>query len=445
MFQAKRVDPQLFYLVFGESVLNDAVGLVLFNAFSNFVNLDNGAGKVATGVGEFVVGFLYDSIGSPVLGLLCGCASALFFKHVDMRNNRLLELSVYVLIMYVPFLLAGVIELSGIVTILTTGMTARAYVVPNISAVTADNAETLFRLCAHLAETSIFLELGLSVFGLRGSLNIWFILWALLACLVGRALNVYPITILYNLKLQTEPKNESELVAEQRYQRNNQYVQTRTNDSEIEMTDNRPTSVVQQDEERKPRLTISHNSSLSAVSDQSLTPRVRRDLTISSKTAHMLCFSGLRGAVAYACVRSFPDTFGHQTEFIGTTMVIVLVTVFVFGSTTGAMLNWLKIDVDVDEEQYMVNWHQERRPSNFLLQVEDAIQRNFVRQEPAPEQFISPDSRGSNSATSPIESPPSTDYSNVEVTEERHIDSAEELGWIPRRREASLFDFGFKD
>mmetsp|Transcript_29166 Transcript_29166/g.86345 ORF Transcript_29166/g.86345 Transcript_29166/m.86345 type:complete len:242 (-) Transcript_29166:1835-2560(-) len=41
VFQAKRVDPQLFYLVFGESVINDAVGLVLFNACQKFVGHEN--------------------------------------------------------------------------------------------------------------------------------------------------------------------------------------------------------------------------------------------------------------------------------------------------------------------------------------------------------------------------------------------------------------------
>lgn len=61
---------------------------------------------------------------------------------------------------------------------------------------------------------------------------------------------------------------------------------------------------------------------------RSMTPESRRDLKIRWKTAHMLWFSGLQGAVAYACVRSFPDTFDHQTEFVVVTMVIVLVTVF---------------------------------------------------------------------------------------------------------------------
>jgi NhaP-type Na+/H+ or K+/H+ antiporter len=169
VFQAKRVDPQLFYLVFGESVLNDAVGLVLFKAFARFVTKDNKVGKVAVDIFRFILGFTLDAVGSPILGLVCGCGAALLFKHIDMRKNRLLELSLYVLIMYVPFLLAELIGLSGIVTILFTGMAARTYVVPNLSTATATNADLLFRLAAHLAESAIFLELGLSVFGLSGS------------------------------------------------------------------------------------------------------------------------------------------------------------------------------------------------------------------------------------------------------------------------------------
>ena len=68
VFQAKRVDPQLFYMVFGESVLNDAVGLVLFETFRKFVQRDNGAGKIAMGFVEFLVGFCLDAVASPLLG-----------------------------------------------------------------------------------------------------------------------------------------------------------------------------------------------------------------------------------------------------------------------------------------------------------------------------------------------------------------------------------------
>jgi hypothetical protein len=84
-----------------------------------------------------------------------------------------------------------------------------------------------------------------------------------------------------------------------------------------------------------------------------LTLEARRDQKIEAKTANMLWFSGLRGAVAYACVKTFPDTFGHQKEFVATTMAIVLITVFVFGGTTELVLNLLKIEVDVDEDIYI--------------------------------------------------------------------------------------------
>jgi NhaP-type Na+/H+ or K+/H+ antiporter len=39
-----RVEPALFYLVFGESVLNDAVSLTIFNISSKFVGGKHGAG-----------------------------------------------------------------------------------------------------------------------------------------------------------------------------------------------------------------------------------------------------------------------------------------------------------------------------------------------------------------------------------------------------------------
>ena len=204
VFSSKRVDPHLFYLVFGESVMNDAVGLVLFNAFAKFVSHNNTAGKVTLGILEFCVIFIVNFAGSLILGIVSGILAAMLLKCADMRQNTLLELSLYIMIMYVPFFLAEILQLSGIVTILFSGIAARRYVVPNLSESTQDHADAFFRLAAHIAETSIFLELGLSVAGLsgRGLFDWAFIMWSLLACLVGRALNVYPICIAYNLSLQ---------------------------------------------------------------------------------------------------------------------------------------------------------------------------------------------------------------------------------------------------
>ena len=457
------MDPHLFYLVFGESVLNDAVGLVLFDAFRKFVVTDNGAGKVVIGMGEFMFGFLYDSIGSPTLGLLCGCVAALLFKHVDMRDNRLLELSVYMLIMYVPFLLAEVLKLSGIVTILFTGMTARAYVVPNLSEATADSAEILFRLFAHLAETSIFLELGMSVFGLRGSFQGLFTLWSLLFCFIGRALHVYPITFFYNLRLQREPKSAEEIDEEKRMSRRKKSYGRAENKCHVEMTDNlkhadhhgQGTPTDERTCSTKScgpaGLAIQASPSNDADFGTPQTPRIRRDLKINYRTAHMMCFAGLRGAVAYACVRAFPDTFDHQHEFTVTTMVIILVTVFALGGTTEAMLAFLQIETNVDEEKYMDNWHQERRSATVLLRLEDLIRRNVVRQDF--DLSLSVESVGQQSSSAHLESSrESKSYSHVCDVETVNVQpttageprtaTPTNVSELKLRRRSSLFDYG---
>jgi sodium/hydrogen exchanger 8 len=201
--------------------------------------------------------------------------------------------------MYVPFLLAEIMHLSGIVTILFTGMAARQYVVPNLSSATESNSDTFFRLVAHIAETSIFLELGLSVFGLAGGNLYWrFVLWSFFACLLGRVFNIYPIAFFFNQSLR---RAESEITDDPYVV----HVEMKVSDQDM-------------DESAEYENVWSPN--------ETLTPVRRRDLKISMKAAHMLWFSGLRGAVAYACVRSFPDTFGHKTPFIVTTMIIVLVS-----------------------------------------------------------------------------------------------------------------------
>jgi len=305
VFQAKRVDPQLFYLVFGESVINDAVGLVLFNACQKFVGHENSFEKVTLAVLQFVVDFLFSFVGSLCLGLLSGMLAALLLKKVDMRQTGVLELCLYILVMYVPFFLAEIMTLSGIVTILFTGITAKRYAAPNLSPSTENNADVLFRVTAHLAETAIFLELGLSVFGLSsyGNFHWQFILCALLACLVGRAANIYPITVLFNRFLWKETTRRQAGVEVEM----GSFGETSRSDGNVTASSS-----------RLEKLVISKRSSSL---EGTRTSYSCQDLKIHWNTAHMLWFSGLRGAVAYACAKTFPNSLGNRTPFVITTMV----------------------------------------------------------------------------------------------------------------------------
>lgn len=67
----------------------------------------------------------------------------------------------------------------------------------------------------------------------------------------------------------------------------------------------------------------------------------RKNNEITRNQQHMIWYSGLRGAVAFALAKSFPGE--KQNEVIATTMVIVLLSIFVMGGGTVSMLSLLKI------------------------------------------------------------------------------------------------------
>jgi len=338
VFQAKKVDPHLFYLVFGESSLNDAVALVLFNTFADFLKTEfDDARSVLVKLPGFGFKLAAEAIGSPMLGMTLAWLTAYLFKRVDFREQKHLELPLYLLMIYVPFVAAECLHISGIVAIFFAGIGARRYIVPNVTEDTKKNAQTIFKLAAYLAETCIFLELGLSVFGLPGSFNWLFIGWAFVASLLGRALGIYPVAFLYNftLKEKVPEETQGEVVSVQ-VSKENGLLEIRSCDSSVSSTSSQ--------NRRKRRKT----------------PQKRKDKQISPAFAHVLWFAGLRGAVAYACVRKFPNLYGHADEFTAATMVIVLVSIIGIGGATESLLRALDIEMDVDEDEYMEEWHKQR-------------------------------------------------------------------------------------
>lgn len=117
VFQSLRVDPMVFYLVFGESVLNDAIAITVFRVTSKFVGYDMRLADVLTCSINFVIVF----VASCGVGYIFGIVSALLFRLVDFRHHKLATVAVFVSVVYIPFFLSETLQLSGIVTILFAG------------------------------------------------------------------------------------------------------------------------------------------------------------------------------------------------------------------------------------------------------------------------------------------------------------------------------------
>ncbi|GMH64883.1 hypothetical protein TrRE_jg6655, partial [Triparma retinervis] len=364
VFQAKKVDLQLFYLVFGESVVNDAVGLVLFDTCSKIVMDDEDFDILFA-----VLNLFFIFLTSLLLGLFFTILFAITLRKFNFHHNQLVELSLFVMIVYFPYVCAEFCGISGIVTLLFTAMFASRYVTPNLSDQTKEDAESFFRLICHISETSIFLILGLSVIKTikLAPPHFAFLFWTLLSCLAARAFNVYSLSAAYNFvhrgsserlfggeekkKIEGRGGGEGEKKGEKDGDRQS-ILDGEVDDSDDDSDDkaHRSSFLGESQESRGSRGSYVFGYG-SGQSDSILLNTHH----IPTRTQHMVVFSGLRGAVAFCCASNFPDKHeGIRDQIVLITMFVVLISVFLLGSTTDPMLRLLKIETGVDETKYEI-------------------------------------------------------------------------------------------
>lgn len=165
IFSEKNVDVNLYALVFGESVLNDAVAIVLSGAIQSY-------GENFSRTGEFethafihaVKTFFFVFFFSLVVGTSMGCATSLMTKFTKVREFPLLETALFVLMSYSTFLIAEVFELTGVVAVLFCGICQAHYTYNNLSEESRTRTKQLFELLNFLAENFIFSYIGVSLF-----------------------------------------------------------------------------------------------------------------------------------------------------------------------------------------------------------------------------------------------------------------------------------------
>jgi len=200
VFQALGVKIDLFSMVFGESVLNDAVAIVLSRTLLSFNNPENpvdaehilGAGKL----------FLIIFVGSLLIGAVGGILSSLTFKLLDLRHHDemlYMEAALSFVFPWCAYFVAEASELSGIVSIMSCGMVMATYTRPNFSPRAVRLTARAYKVVALIAETFVFVYLGMATITFPiFTYTVWhFFFWATLACFVGR-LHIYIGSFLTN-------------------------------------------------------------------------------------------------------------------------------------------------------------------------------------------------------------------------------------------------------
>ncbi|XP_032388569.1 sodium/hydrogen exchanger 6 isoform X1 [Etheostoma spectabile] len=320
IFNELKVDVDLYALLFGESVLNDAVAIILSSVLLRLEKQGGqGAGTVhssgedgpvwAEGAEEWLVEnqtwtprsiaayqpagdnshsfeamamlksfgiFLGVFSGSFALGVATGVMTALVTKFTKLRDFPLLETALFFLMSWSTFLLAEACGFTGVVAVLFCGITQAHYTFNNLSPDSQDRTKQLFELLNFLAENFIFSYMGLTLFSFQSHVfNPMFIIGAFVAVFLGRAANIYPLSFLLNLGRKNK---------------------------------------------------------------------------IGYNFQHVMMFAGLRGAMTFALSIRDTATYARQMMF-STTLLIVFFTVWICGGGTMPMLTFMSIPVGIDANQ----------------------------------------------------------------------------------------------
>ncbi|XP_052868395.1 sodium/hydrogen exchanger 7 isoform X4 [Anopheles cruzii] len=201
IFSDKHVDVNLYALVFGESVLNDAVAIVLSGAIQNYGEHYSSNGEFEghaflRSLGDFFSVFAF----SLLIGASMGCVTAMMTKFTRIRDFPLLESALFVLMSYSTFLIAEAAELTGVVAVLFCGICQAHYTYNNLSDDSRIRTKQIFELLNFLAENFIFSYIGVSMFTFpKHHFDPLFIFTGFMCAAIGRAVNIYPLSALLNI------------------------------------------------------------------------------------------------------------------------------------------------------------------------------------------------------------------------------------------------------
>ncbi|CAM5078028.1 unnamed protein product [Eretmochelys imbricata] len=334
IFNELHADVDLYALLFGESVLNDAVAIVLSSSIVAYQPTGENthafdAAAFFKSVGVFLGIFSGSFMMGAVTGVVTALISFLVFnssKFTKLHCFPLLETALFFLMSWSTFLLAEACGFTGVVAVLFCGITQAHYTYNNLSVESRSRTKQLFEVLHFLAENFIFSYMGLALFTFQKHIfSPIFIIGAFIAIFLGRAAHIYPLSFFLNLG---------------------------------------------------------------------------RRHKISWNFQHMMMFSGLRGAMAFALAIRDTATYSHQMMF-STTLLIVFFTVWIIGGGTTPMLSWLNIRVgdhapseeEINESRWLyfrvgVDPDQDPPPSNDSFQVlqgdgPDSERGNRTKQESA--------------------------------------------------------------
>ncbi|KAF2070082.1 hypothetical protein CYY_008591 [Polysphondylium violaceum] len=189
IFKALDVDPILYMIVLGESVLNDGVSVIIFQSVLSYS---------LTEIWKPILFFFALSIGSVAIGIITSLLLALLLKHFNISKYPPLETIFMIMFSYISYLVSDSIGLSGILSSFFSGMTMSHYSLQNLTQETKHTITQLYKTGAFIGETIAFIYIGISLPIHEFHVSVPLILFTIILFMVSRAIAIYPTFFICN-------------------------------------------------------------------------------------------------------------------------------------------------------------------------------------------------------------------------------------------------------
>lgn len=263
IFQELGVNKDLYFLVFGESLLNDGMTVVVYSTMTSFMSMEE-----VTGVQYVlaVVAFVVVVFGGLFIGVIFGCVTALVTKSTT--DVRVVEPLALLGLSYLSYLTAELFHFSGIISLIVCGLIQAHYAFQNISQKSYTCVKYFTKMASATSDTVIFMFLGMVLVSDEHIWHTGFVLWSVFLCFVYRFIGVFMLTgIMNNYRVKKVGLEEQFIAA----------------------------------------------------------------------------YGGLRGAVAFSLVNMLNESLPPRRIFVTATLVVILFTIFVQGTTIKPLVGLLQI------------------------------------------------------------------------------------------------------
>ncbi|MCC6613673.1 MAG: Na+/H+ antiporter [Anaerolineae bacterium] len=204
LFRTLGVPKRLGVIVEGESLFNDGTAIVVFDLMLGMAL--TGEADLFTGIFDFV----RVAAGGIAVGIVFGYAVAWLIARVD---DHLIEITLTTVVAFGSYLLAENLHASGVLAVVAAGLLNGNVGIRGMSPTTRIILNHFWEYVAFLANSFVFLLIGLDV-NLPHLATVWQpILLAIIAVLVARFVVIYGLGLLANRLGEPIPRSFSHVLA----------------------------------------------------------------------------------------------------------------------------------------------------------------------------------------------------------------------------------------